>query len=165
MTVILTKSRTYERRHTPSCTILQFQLDRIGQDCTSTYYFYCSEMCPCSGLIFRYKTQWLHEKTSFSLMTIQNISTLLGTEEVAAYLKIRPRTVLAWVQQGRLPKPIRIGKAPLWEERGLSARLDEARIQRDASIAEPRKGVEKSRVKPGKGFTKSKELQLMVSLK
>ena len=104
-------------------------------------------------------------KPGFSLMTIHNLSTLLSTEQVAVYLNIRPRTVLAWVQQGRLPKPIRIGKAPLWEESGLSIRVDEARIQRDTAITEPKKSAEKSRVKLGTGFTSSKELQLMVSLK
>lgn len=98
-------------------------------------------------------------------MSVQNLSTLLSTAQVANYLDISPRTVLAWVQQGRLPKPLRIGKAPLWEMQELVVKIDAARAHRDEAAKAPKTPTPKPVLAIGKGFTSSKELQLMMALK
>lgn len=98
-------------------------------------------------------------------MSIQNLSTHLSTAQVATYLDIRPRTVLAWVQQGRLPQPLRIGKAPLWEMQELAVKIEAARAQRDEAAKAPKTRTPKPVLAIGKGFTSSKELQLMMALK
>jgi len=98
-------------------------------------------------------------------VSIQNLSTLLSTAQVATYLDISPRTVLAWVQQGRLPQPLRIGKAPLWEMRELAMKIDAVRAQRDEAAKAPKRRTPKPVLAIGKGFTSSKELQLMMALK
>lgn len=98
-------------------------------------------------------------------MPLQQLSTLLSTEQVAEHLGISQRTVLAWVQQGRLPRPLRLGKAPLWEMHELSKTIDAARARRDEAVNE-----QKTRTSPptpiaSKGYKSSKELQLMLALK
>jgi len=98
-------------------------------------------------------------------MAIQNLSTLLSTAQVAQHLGIRPRTVLAWVQQGRLPQPLRIGKAPHWELHDLSKTIDAARARRDEAVSERKSRLTTQDSISSKSYASSKELQMMIALK
>jgi predicted DNA-binding transcriptional regulator AlpA len=98
-------------------------------------------------------------------MAIQNLSTLLSTAQVAAHLGIKPRTVLAWVQQGRLPQPLRIGKAPQWEMQELSKTIDVARARRDEAANEPKPRISPPISIASKGYASSKELQMMLAFR
>lgn len=97
-------------------------------------------------------------------MPVQNLSPLLSTDVVATYLGIRPRTVLAWVQQGRLPQPIRIGKAPLWESADILLVVDAARARKDEIVKE---AITSTRASTDSflGKSSSKELQMMLALR
>lgn len=98
-------------------------------------------------------------------MAIQNLSTLLSTAQVAAHLGIKSRTVLAWVQQGRLPQPLRIGKAPQWEMQELSKTIDVARARRDDVANEPKPRISPPISIASKCYASSKELQMMLAVR
>lgn len=98
-------------------------------------------------------------------MAIQNLSILLSTAQVAAHLGIKPRTVLAWVQQERLPKPLRIGKAPQWEMQELSKTIDVAKARRDEVANEPKPRISPPISIASRGYASSKELQMMLALR
>lgn len=98
-------------------------------------------------------------------MVIQKLSTLLSTAQVAQHLGIRPRTVLAWVQQGRLPRPLRIGKAPQWEMHELSKTIDVARARRNEATNEPKPRISPPISTASRGYASSKELQMMLALR
>ncbi len=98
-------------------------------------------------------------------MPLQQLSTLLSTAQVAEHLDISQRTVLAWVQQGRLPRPLRLGKAPQWELHELSKAIDAARAKRDVALNEPKRRMPQATSGVSKGYKSSKELQLMMALK
>ena len=98
-------------------------------------------------------------------MPLQQLSTLLSTAQVAEHLDISPRTVLAWVQQGRLPRPLRLGKAPQWELHELSKAIDAARARRYEAVNEPKRLTSRALSSVSKGYKNSKELQLMMALK
>ncbi len=98
-------------------------------------------------------------------MPLQQLPTLLSTEQVAEHLGISQRTVLAWVQQGRLPRPLRLGKAPQWELHELSKAIDAARTRRDQSGNEQKRRTSPPMIGNSTGYKSSKELQLMMALK
>ena len=98
-------------------------------------------------------------------MPLQQFPILLSTEQVAQHLGISQRTVLAWVQQGRLPRPLRLGKAPQWELHELSKAIDAARAKRDQSGNEQKRRTLPPMTGNSKGYKSSKELQLMMALK
>ena len=98
-------------------------------------------------------------------MAIQNLSTLLSTAQVAEYLGIKSRTVLAWVQQGRLPQPLRIGKAPRWEMQELSKTIDAARVRGPEVTNEIKPHKSPTISIATRGYASSKELQMMLALK
>jgi predicted DNA-binding transcriptional regulator AlpA len=98
-------------------------------------------------------------------MSAQSLSTLMSTAQVAEHLGIRPRTaVLDWAQHGRLPAPLRIGKAPMWEMHELAAVIDAARAKRNEATETP-KPRSRAPVASGQNFRSAKELQLMLALR
>lgn len=48
---------------------------------------------------------------------------LLKKSEVAAILRVTPRTVENYLKQGRIPAPVRIGNRPLWPACAIQALL------------------------------------------
>jgi hypothetical protein len=40
----------------------------------------------------------------------------LGVEDLATMYRVKPNTVLLWHQQGRLPKPAKVGRKLLWRK-------------------------------------------------
>ena len=97
-------------------------------------------------------------------MSVQSLSTLMSTAQVAEHLGVRPRTVLDCVQHGRLPAPLRVGKAPMWEMHDLAAVIDAARAKR-TEAAETPKPRSRAPVASGQNFRSAKELQLMLALR
>lgn len=98
-------------------------------------------------------------------MPLQQLPTLLSTTQVAEHLGISERTVLAWVQQGRLPRPLKLGKAPQWQMHELLKTIDAAKARRDDAVNEPMLRTSGPTVSVSKGYKSSKELQLMMALK
>lgn len=68
---------------------------------------------------------------------------LMGITQVAAMFHVSPRTISHWVQHGRFPEPMRIGKKPLWLPGVLETHLHA--VKKDKPVmrkSEPRiKGV------------------------
>lgn len=60
----------------------------------------------------------------------------LRREDAAFYVGISPRTFDAWVSDGRLPQPRRIGGITLWDLRQLDASLD-AMFSSDEGASNP----------------------------
>ena len=48
---------------------------------------------------------------------------LLKKSEVAALLRVTPRTIENYLKQGRIPAPVRIGNRPLWAAGAIHALL------------------------------------------
>ena len=48
---------------------------------------------------------------------------LLKKSEVAALLRVTPRTIENYLKQGRIPAPVRIGNRPLWPAVAIRALL------------------------------------------
>ena len=48
---------------------------------------------------------------------------LLKKSEVAALLRVTPRTIENYLKQGRIPAPVRIGNRPLWPAGAIQALL------------------------------------------
>ena len=46
---------------------------------------------------------------------------LLTTAEVAARLKVTSKTVYRWRAEGRIPAPIQVGRALLWQSADIDA--------------------------------------------
>ncbi len=48
---------------------------------------------------------------------------LMTKSEVAALLRVTPRTIENYLKAGRIPSPTRIGGRPLWSRRAMELRL------------------------------------------
>jgi len=44
--------------------------------------------------------------------------------DVARYLRVSQATVMLWLEQGRLPKPRKIGRRLLWDPRAVRALVE-----------------------------------------
>jgi excisionase family DNA binding protein len=60
---------------------------------------------------------------------------LLTKEDVAALLKVQPRTINEWQRQGRFPAPVRLGRLRRWRRSDLDQFIIEQTERRpDADV-------------------------------
>jgi predicted DNA-binding transcriptional regulator AlpA len=49
---------------------------------------------------------------------------MVTKDDLAQLFDVHPSTILVWVRDGRLPKPVRISKSPYWKPETIAALLD-----------------------------------------
>lgn len=78
------------------------------------------ELRPLQGRLFKAWRVYgvLHEKPG---MSDREEKLLVDVHEVARLLSISTRAVFKWVEQGKLPKPLKIGRCCRWRKSELVA--------------------------------------------
>ena len=76
------------------------------------------------------------------------MKTYMTKNEVAAVLRVTPRTVSTYVRIGALPAPMRLGRRPLWAQDDLERAIQASRHPRD--VVEPAGPAPRRRGRPRK---------------